>query len=240
MLSLDFLQDTATKQQTTLENVIREYVQLVFLSFFYQLGGSERFFFKGGTALRLVHRSPRFSEDLDFSAPSLADCSDYENLLGEVLISLVGEGFRVKISESKTTSGGCISIVELGIKDMTTSLRIDVSLRRKDNLQSQTVLVESDLYPPFTLRVLAGEALAREKLAALFDRQSLRDFYDVYFLIRKRLGHQIIAQDAERVLSLLADKKPVFFEELRPFLPRSHQRLLGDFKEILSAELKRA
>ncbi len=167
MISPDFLQNIATKQQTTLKNVVREYTQLVFLSFFYQLDGSKHFFFKGGTALRLVHRSPRFSEDLDFSAPSLPDCSDYEALLEEVLVSLTGEGFRIEISESKTTSGGCISVVELGVEDIVVSLRADISLRREDSLRSRLVLVESETCPPFTLRILSDEVLVREKLSRI-------------------------------------------------------------------------
>ena len=41
--------------------------KLIFLSYLYQEPGSEKLLFKGGTALRIVFKSPRFSEDLDFS-----------------------------------------------------------------------------------------------------------------------------------------------------------------------------
>ena len=53
--------------QTTLDNVVREYFQQLFLSRLYEEKGSDKLLFKGGTALRIIWQSPRFSEDLDFT-----------------------------------------------------------------------------------------------------------------------------------------------------------------------------
>jgi len=44
--------------------IFREYLQLVFLSYLYRERKSNRIYFKGGTAIRLLFDSPRFSEDL--------------------------------------------------------------------------------------------------------------------------------------------------------------------------------
>ena len=55
--------------QTPESNVAREFVQHVLLSAIFQLKGADsKLAFKGGTELRLLRRSPRFSEDLDFTA----------------------------------------------------------------------------------------------------------------------------------------------------------------------------
>src|SRR5260221_14665772 len=67
MLSPATIKDLATKWQTNTLNVEREYIQHLFLSYLYQFPESEKLAFKGGTALRLLFRSPRFSEDLDFT-----------------------------------------------------------------------------------------------------------------------------------------------------------------------------
>ena len=48
-------------------NIVREYFQNVFLAKLYTLSEAEKMLFKGGTALRILYGSPRFSEDLDFS-----------------------------------------------------------------------------------------------------------------------------------------------------------------------------
>ena len=47
--------------------IIREYLQLVLLNYLYKNKEAEKIFFKGGTAIRLLFGSTRFSEDLDFS-----------------------------------------------------------------------------------------------------------------------------------------------------------------------------
>ena len=65
MISNDTIRQFALKYQTTELNVRREYFQHLFLSYFYKQEGSERVFFNGGTALRLIYHSARFSEDLE-------------------------------------------------------------------------------------------------------------------------------------------------------------------------------
>lgn len=49
-------------------SVIREYLQVLFLSALYDQKESSKIYFKGGTALRLLLNSFRFSEDLDFTS----------------------------------------------------------------------------------------------------------------------------------------------------------------------------
>ena len=67
MISNQFIKDTSTKWQTSEQNVRREYIQHLFLSHFYRHSDSDKIYFKGGTALRIIYRSPRFSEDLDLA-----------------------------------------------------------------------------------------------------------------------------------------------------------------------------
>ncbi len=67
MLDSEYLKKLALKFQTRQENIVREYLQHLFLSFLYKLKGSENLFFKVGSALRILYQNPRFSEDLDFS-----------------------------------------------------------------------------------------------------------------------------------------------------------------------------
>ena len=84
MIEKSFLQNYAVKKQTGLDNIFREYVQELFLRNFYSQSGSKDFLFKGGTALKLVFGSPRFSEDLDFTG--IINSIKYEAVLQECLI----------------------------------------------------------------------------------------------------------------------------------------------------------
>lgn len=63
------------------------------------------FFFKGGTALRMIYRSPRFSEDLDFSAGQTS-LKTIEDLIIDALTDIEREGIGVSLKEAKETSGG--------------------------------------------------------------------------------------------------------------------------------------
>lgn len=68
MITKDAIQKLASQYRAPeFPNVIREYFQHLFLSQLYKLEGTENLLFKGGTALRMIYGSPRFSEDLDFS-----------------------------------------------------------------------------------------------------------------------------------------------------------------------------
>ncbi len=71
MLSLKNLNEFIKKLQTIPKNVVREYIQHLFLSCLYKIKGSEKLLFKGGTALRIIFGSPRFSEDLDFTGQNI-------------------------------------------------------------------------------------------------------------------------------------------------------------------------
>ncbi|PIU51647.1 hypothetical protein COS91_03400, partial [Candidatus Desantisbacteria bacterium CG07_land_8_20_14_0_80_39_15] len=110
MITLEFLENVSVKNQTNVVNVIREYCQHLFLSYFYQEDDSEQVLFKGGTALKIIHQSPRFSEDLDFSGFSIS-FKKIEDLLETILSKMEGEGIETDIVESKKTTGGYLGVI---------------------------------------------------------------------------------------------------------------------------------
>jgi len=67
MISKDQIHSLAEKNKINETVVFREYLQLFFLEELYSQNQSKNVFFKGGTALHLIYKSPRFSEDLDFT-----------------------------------------------------------------------------------------------------------------------------------------------------------------------------
>lgn len=105
MIEAKTLKQLSARYQTTMNNVVKEYLQHLFLFFLYQEKKSESLLFKGGTALRIVWQSPRFSEDLDFTGSKIT-IAEIESLMEKVLIKMEKEGLRTEIEESKKTSGG--------------------------------------------------------------------------------------------------------------------------------------
>ncbi len=116
MLTRANLEQFTKQAQTKLENVIREYCQHLFLSFFYQQPGSERLLFKGGTALRIIFYSPRYSEDLDFTGIKISQ-QEVEELFLNTLADIEKTGIVVEIKEAKRTTGGYLGIIEFRIYD---------------------------------------------------------------------------------------------------------------------------
>ena len=73
MATIEELNKNAVKNQMQPQYIYREYCQNIFLSFLYQQKKSKQLLFKGGTALRIVYNSPRYSEDLDFTIIDLTN-----------------------------------------------------------------------------------------------------------------------------------------------------------------------
>jgi predicted nucleotidyltransferase component of viral defense system len=67
MISNEQINDIAERRQIDTFTVVREYIQVSFLSALYSRKESREVFFKGGTAIHLLFKAPRYSEDLDFS-----------------------------------------------------------------------------------------------------------------------------------------------------------------------------
>lgn len=239
MLSRSALQEFTKKCQTTLDNVNREYCQHLFLSYFYKLPESERVLFKGGTALRFIYRSPRFSEDLDFSGFKIT-FKEIENLFASVLVDLEKLGIKVKIKEAKPTTGGYLGIASFSFLDLEVEIKIEISLRSKDFLLGTTSLIVSDYIPAYNIIHLPQEELVKGKIKALIKRAKPRDFYDLYFLLRSNLIPVEQRKILPEVLDKLESQEINFQEELSRFLPKSHQIILRDFKNTLIQEIRRS
>jgi len=233
MLSNYQIQNLARQNQTTELNVLREYWQHVFLNHFYQQTGSENVFFKGGTALRIVYNSPRFSEDLDFSS-TVVKPRWIESMLEDTLLAMERENLRVEIGEAKITSGGYLARIIIG----TNVIELEISLRRGKKT-GEPVTVITDLAVPYTIMALEKSQLVAEKVQALLTREKARDYYDLYFMLRSNLLDIKEKKNLPLVLEKLKQSKVVFDKELKVFLPRSHWAIINDFKKVLEGEMER-
>ena len=236
MVNPDQIKQFATKYQTSELNVKREYLQHLFLSYFYQLPQTKDIYFKGGTALRIVYHSARFSEDLDFST-NKEDIPGIEDILLEVLEKIEKENIPATLNEAKTTTGGYLAIIDFVLFGEQVSIRLEISFREKVN-RGETVTIAPDLTGDYTLTVLAQEQLIAGKMHALLERKKARDFYDLYFILRKQLpiaDKKTILPAALRALRSSEES----FEQLKQFLPRSHRPIIKDFKKTLEREIIR-
>lgn len=237
MIASAGLRALAIKLQTTELNVRREYCQHLFLSHFYQQPPTDQIFFKGGTALRLLFNSPRFSEDLDLSS-STSDIRAIEDAILETLTEIARENVDTDISESKMTTGGYLAIVTFQTGHFPVSVQIEISLREEEK-RGEAVTIVSDFLPAYTIIVLERERLIDEKIRALLLRKKARDFYDMYFILRANLLQPHKRVVLPQVLEALRHSTIDFEQELKEFLPRSHWAIIRGFPTSLEREIGR-
>ena len=236
MLNEENLKQFTKKYQTDIENVAREYCQHLFLSFLYQQAGSEKLLFKGGTALRIIFGSPRFSEDLDFTGSGIRQ-KEVEELFTDALAEIERTGIGIEVREGKPTTGGYLGIAVFLIYSRKIKIQIEVSLRNGRLLKGTRTLVQSDYLPPYTLVHLPVEDIIAGKLAALQSRRKPRDFYDYYFLLSGNYPTAKDKNNLETALKLVRNSKINFRAELKKLLPASHAMHLKNFNKTFEQKI---
>ena len=219
-----------------MENIVREYCQHLFLSYLYQQPGSERLLFKGGTALRIVFKSPRFSEDLDFTGVNITQ-DEVEEVFTNTLADIENTGIHVELEEGKTTTGGYLGIATFHAYGQKAKIQIEVSLRASKGLRGIRSLTENDYIPVYTLVHLPKEEIMKGKMQALINRHKPRDFYDYFFLLSGNYPLVKEKKNLAQTYKLLQETKYNFRNELRELLPASHVMYLRDSKKNLEQKI---
>jgi len=237
MISEEAIKNFATKYQTTEENIRREYFQHLFLSYFYAQPETDKIYFKGGTALRLIFRSPRFSEDLDFSS-GIKNVKKIEQAVAATLAQIEKEGIGVSIIEAKETTGGYLALAHFKANGGFIPIQLEISFR-EGKKAGELKTITNDFIPAYTVVGLMETELIGEKIQALLNRKKPRDFYDLYFILRDNRLPVEERKILPAALKALQDSNIRFDQELKKFLPKSHWAIIRDFPATLEREIKR-
>jgi predicted nucleotidyltransferase component of viral defense system len=232
--------------------ILREYLQLLFLKYFYSLKGSEKVYFKGGTVLRFFLHSFRFSEDLDFT--SLLDKDTTMALVKKTILEMEKETPGIKlnsIKRQKLSLSGRINYKPASLKYPLT-IHLEFSFREKPQTR-QTSLLETT-YPitPYPLVVHPGfEEILAEKIRALAIRSKGRDIFDIWYLLTKGIkidwtlvrekmlyyGKTFTEEDFERKIKRF--KIEDLERDLRRFLPKRHRVIIKELPFKLLNEVEK-
>ena len=232
--------------------VMREYLQLIFLSWLYREKKADYIFFKGGTSLRLIFGSPRFSEDLDFST-----------LYPEKAIRLIIAGLEISI---KSELSG-IKIVHL-YSGVNTSrfrlifrqaefkypfvIRLDFNrVKRTEKIIASPVVTRFPVSLLPVINHLSAKEILAEKICALFMRTKGRDVFDVWYLLEKEIaldnnlikqkineyGAGFSGQDIIKKIQNYPEKELEL--DLKQFLPAPHRKTIATLKSRLLEKFSR-
>ena len=245
---------TLAKKNKVSETVIfREYIQLFFLSQLYALKGSDKIFFKGGTALHFIYKAPRFSEDLDFSV-NMEEKHFYEIIRD--LFKQISKLEPVNFKERKSTAGKKFLLtVSASVLPYETFVSLDFSFREKV-LRPQKSIIDTEYPILFTSYVyhLSKEEILAEKIRAILTRTQGRDLYDLWYLIaqgteidvnlvRRKLKYYGLEDVNKEMILKKVENFPEkdFVLDMRPLLPANQREKLKDFfgylKEFLNEKL---
>lgn len=246
MLTRAQIQRLAQRNRIGMQAQERDYLQHLLLMLFY--ARSQALIFKGGTALRLVYRGARYSEDLDFSAligeePVAAPAHGADGtraalsgLWGAVVADLRDFGAEGELRNVWEGEDGLSFDVSYqgplydGRDRSKGKVRIDISLRGEPSVtRRELVRSEYDDVRPFVVTVLSPEHLLAEKVRALLVRAKPRDLYDVWLmveqgvpldadLIRRKLKLYEMTLTPAVVGAALARARADWERDLRPLL----------------------
>jgi len=147
-------------------------VQKAVLSQFGDILDSKEFYLTGGTALSLFYLKHRRSNDLDFFTDNLELILPFSYNLED----------KLKNSGCQTQrQRGLHSFVEILVKEDGESTIIHLA---QDAPYRLDIVRQFPNYP--RLNVDSFIDIASNKLLALFGRATLRDFIDIYFLLKKK------------------------------------------------------
>jgi len=173
-------------------NRAREYLQALILQSLQRSGAMVPLAFLGGTALRFLYNSLRYSEDLDFSLEGDPGAYDFRKYLDDIQRDLEAQGYSVslKISDQKVVHNAFVRfpglLFELGLsphQDEALAVKVEVDTRPPQGAVVETTLVRRQVL--LNIQHHDRASLLAGKLHALLQRPYLkgRDLYDLFWYL---------------------------------------------------------
>ena len=182
MMSFNQLKELAKKYNAPDSIVFREYVQLIFLENLYAATGSNKIIFKGGTAIHLMYKAPRFSEDLDFTV--LMSKGDFENFIDKVF-QTISLSYEITFKERKTITGKrYLLTASPEIISNSTFINLDFSFRETvTHVEKSPLVTDYPMTVTSPIYYMGKDEIIAEKIRAILTREKGRDIYDLWFLL---------------------------------------------------------
>lgn len=207
----EIAENQARDLKIDLTQVVREFWEIIILKGLFDSPEGKFLIFKGGTALRLVYGSPRFSEDLDFSLISDRLKGKFESLIKKI-ISPYPELTITDLQGKYYTYLGEIKVTQ----DYLPSpfrIKIEISKRREKGYKSELLIISS---PVSTMQLLGNvatlEQLYKDKLACIKERAKPKDIFDLWYISQK-------FNKAYKPAAIMIPKRELV-RELRKYLPK--------------------
>ena len=173
-------------------NVMREYLQARILNGLQRAGAMIPLAFHGGTALRFLYATARYSEDLDFALERNKSRYDFRTYLQTIKSELTAEGYalELKANDKRTVHSAFIRfsglLYELGLSSHQSEV-LAVKIEVDTNPPAGAGLATSVVRRHLTLQLQHHDpaSLLAGKLHAILQRSYIkgRDLYDLLWYL---------------------------------------------------------
>lgn len=171
------------------ESILKEYLQYKILNSIFNSEYADKLAFLGGTALRIVYGSTRFSEDLDFDNFALTE-KEFIDLSGVIRRDLSLEGLVVEVN-TITRNAYRINVripkllFDSGLTDQISQkilIQVDTVPQNFDYVPEKPLLNKFDVFTQ--INAVPKDILLAQKIYASVNRKRTqgRDFFDIVFL----------------------------------------------------------
>lgn len=241
MLSYDGLIEQAKLSDMPLNKmrgIMREYIQTLMLKYLYSSGWADRFYFLGGTSLRLVYGFKRFSEDLDFNIAGVnkqefEKVSEFvrEELKRENIYSEITSEHRGKLSSTAFTFKDILGYYRITDKRGTLMVKFEVN-RPMFRLETESITLSSfgEIFP---VKIMSKGSVFAEKIDALRHIKKGRHIYDIIIMLSKKFPVDKGVLEANGVK---AEPKEVILNTINEFSPSELKRLADGLRPFLFIE----
>ena len=245
MISINTLQSLSDKSGIDKYSILREIIQISFLEELYKLPQSKRLFFKGGTALKILFDSTRYSEDLDFTTN--LDAKEIIKIVDETASQLNKEYPKLTVKNLDTLTGISKKILlPVDISSQPMTIKLDFSQRENViDPKSGTIFTSLPITTSSVIQHLSDEEILAEKYRAIINRIKGRDLYDFLFLLKR--GVKFNLKLVNEKLNYYKEKyNPADFvnkinkwdekeldSDIRRFLPLKDRSIIPEIKNLL-------
>lgn len=253
MLSLEEIKRNFPQEvQEETKGILREYLQTKILEAIFESKLAQKLTFIGGTALRIVYKTRRFSEDLDFDNKGLT-LEDWQELGETITSKLIKQNIKIEIKKTRlneTVFHHNICFPEL-LYDYDLTPHKNQNFLIKADSQDQGMNYEANNYNlnyfdvDTKIKVMPLDIALSQKIRAFMDREMGRDIYDIsciapqtkanYDFLDKALGIKTPVQLKEVLLKRV---EALDLEQLEkralPFLFRKEEvSRIRNFKDFI-------
>jgi hypothetical protein len=190
----EYLAEMVRASPTSLQarNTMREYLQARILGALQRVGAMVPLVFHGGTALRFLYASARYSEDLDFALERTRELYDFRDYLHAIQREFAVEGYdlSVRVSDQKTVHSAFVRfsglLYEFGLsphRDEKLAVKLEVDPNPPAGAGLATTVIRRHVMLQFQHHDRAS--LLAGKLHAILQRPYIkgRDVYDLLWFL---------------------------------------------------------